>query len=94
MALNKEITSKQGVVSTYHKITAYAGINDGERSIVNVTVRSYVSQEKRNENVDYHCSERDFPVTVTTYELDSIPVLTLLYNKLKDKSFFAYATDC
>lgn len=104
MALKKTITDSKGVVSEYHKIRDFDADNKLYRKkkgeeiieayIINVNVSCYVSAKKREIDDSLNCGKLFFSLAVTPEELNTRPILPLLYDKLKETPMFDGAEDC
>ena len=97
MALKKKIELENGIVVDYHRIVS---INKITNTTTILEVASYVSKEKRQEEIDYYNStEENKRMNVfinTTYlnkEYDENDTIKSLYNYLKITEKFEGATD-
>ena len=94
MALVKEIKTEKDLVASYHKISRFSFYQLSEGLYeAHVSVRSYVNEEARRKSVDYEIDENTYVVIVNLIELETTPVLKLLYNKLKEKDEFKSAVN-
>lgn len=97
MALKKTITNANGVLADYHKISnVRVGKRNNEDSdyAVVVVVDSYVSAEIRNKGANLIAVRNSKSLTATLEEIESKPILTLAYDKLKETEDFKGAEDC
>jgi hypothetical protein len=88
MALSKELTSKNGVVTNYHKIS-HVDLHDNQ---VHCQLESFVSKEYRE--VEAKADSSFFRFDITLEEEESMGIRALCYNKIKALSQWADATDC
>ena len=88
MALNKTITSDNGITTTYHKI------NDLylRQSTLICSLASYVSADYAISNLPAMTSSIDFDITIE--EEESMGIRQLAYTKLKELPEWEDATDC
>ena len=88
MALCKEVVTKEGYITNYHKFTEVTVLDDkliGELS-------SYVSREYRNLNRPAHTKIYCFEIKIE--EEESMGIRQLAYKKLKELEEWADAEDC
>lgn len=97
MALQKQIELENGIVTNYHRIVSINKITNNQTII---EVASYISKEKRQEEVDYYNSddpEKQINVFIdTTYintDYDENKTIQDLYNYLKTTDKFKNAED-
>ena len=101
MALRKTITDAKGVVTNYHKVGNFSvrecpkieGVDADEYSIC-VQVLSFVSEEYRLISETNVVIKFDRHIKVTLGEISATPIITLIYNKLKEHPAFKDAEDC
>ena len=101
MALNKAITNEKGVTTNYHKVGTLSLVKhapkdetDETSHLLCVNVSSFVSEEYRRESEKLAVSSRDYHIKVTLAELETTPLLALIYAKLKALPIFEGAEDC
>lgn len=104
MALNKTITNEKGIATSYHKIgdvivnkldvEALDGEAAEQRYALSISVESFVSSEFRQKSERLIAERRSLMPICTLEEIESIPLMTLCYKKLKENEVFAGAEDC
>lgn len=97
MALNKEIELDNGIKLSYHRIVS---INKITNNMTSIEVGSYISEEKREEEIKYYNStEEDKTMNVfihTTYinkQYNEEETIKDLYEYLKTTEIFEGAKD-
>lgn len=97
MALNKKIELENGIIVNYHRIVS---INKITNSAIIIEVGSYISEAKRQEELDYYAStEHNKTMNVfieTTYlnkEYNETDTIQDLYDYLKTTEKFKDAED-
>ena len=88
MALLKEITSKEGFVTTYHKVDEVSV----RENTLNCVINSYVSREYRE--LEYPADRQFFDFEITIEEEESMGIRQLAYKKIKETEAWSDATDC
>lgn len=88
MALSKELTSKNGVVTNYHKIS-HVDLHDEQ---VHCQLESFVSKEYRD--AEARADSTSFHFNITLEEEESMGIRALCYNKIKALDKWADAIDC
>ena len=88
MALCKEIITKEGYATNYHKFTE---VTVSDNKLIG-ELSSYVSREYRNLNRPAYTKVYCFDITVE--EEESMGVRQLAYKKLKELDEWADAEDC
>lgn len=88
MALQKEIISREGFATNYHKI---ADVSLRENRL-NCTVNSYVSREYRE--LERPADYQFFNFEITVEEEESMGIRKLAYKKIKELESWADAIDC
>ena len=88
MALQKEIVSREGFVTTYHKVNEVS-VRDNS---LNCVVNSYVSHEYRE--LDRPADRRFFDFEITIEEEESMGIRKLAYAKIKELEDWSDAIDC
>ena len=88
MALQKEVVSREGFLTTYHKVNEVSILGNALRCIIN----SYVSKEYRNleRPADHHFF--DFEISIE--EEESMGIRKLAYAKIKELKDWSDAIDC
>ena len=101
MALNKAITNAKGIETSYHKICKISLVKskpkneeDETSHLICANVFSYVTEEHRRAAENSAVSNRDYHIKVTLAELETTPMLTLAYARLKALPMFEGAEDC
>ena len=94
MALKKTITNKNGVTTEYHKIGSLNVNTRGDGLILRAVVKSYVTEDIRNEDMSLSVTESVYNFPTTVKELESKSIYALAYEKLKGTEIFAEAEDC
>ena len=88
MALSKEITNENGIVTNYHKITHIDMFN----STIHCMLESYVSKDYR---IAEHSADRtNFSFEITLEEEESMGIRALCYSKIKALEAWSDAIDC
>lgn len=97
MALKKQIELPNGIITNYHRIVS---INKITNSAIIIEVGSYISEEKRQEEIDYYNSTEDVKAMNvfidTTYlnkEYNETDTIQDLYDYLKTTDKFKDAED-
>lgn len=97
MALQKQIELENGIIVNYHRILSINKITNNQ---IVIEVASYISERKRQEEIDYYNSqEEDKSMNVfidTTYintEYDENKTIKDLYEYLKTTQKFENAED-
>lgn len=97
MAIQKQIELKNGIVLNYHRIATITKVTNN--SII-IEVASYISNKKRQDEIDYYNStdpEKSMDVFIeNTYinkEYNETETITDLYNYLKTTDEFKDAVD-
>ena len=97
MALNKEIELDNGIKLSYHRIVS---INKFTNNMTSIEVGSYISEEKRQEEIEYYNSTEEnkqmnvfIHTTYITKEYDEEETIKDLYDYLKTIEIFADAED-
>lgn len=103
MALYKEFTKPNGIITSYHRIDnfyieAVQGPADMEEQIkdkylARIALKSYVSQEIRNISPDLEVESTVYAFYIPLAELENTPVLTLLYSYIKTLPAYEDAID-
>ena len=94
MALVKEFNTDMGVSIEYHKISNFSMQHIGSGYYdVHVVVSSYINEELRREYPNSKTKSKAYFLKVTLNELETTPVLKLLYSKLKETDDFKDATN-
>lgn len=88
MALLKQITNNQGVVTNYHKIGSVQLREDSLCCFLD----SYVSQEYRE--AEQRADSSMFTFTITLEEEESMGIRALCYSKIKEIESWTDAIDC
>lgn len=88
MALLKNITSEEGIVTSYHKIRS-VDLND---TVLTCFIDSYVSKEYRD--LERNADAQMFRFDITLEEEESMGIRQLCYNKIKELEAWADAEDC
>ena len=88
MALQKEIISRNGFATNYHKINEIS-LHDGE---LNCVVNSYVSHEYRE--LERPADRQFFNFEITIEEEESMGIRQLAYKKIKELENWSDAVDC
>lgn len=88
MALQKDIISREGFTTNYHKIKEIT-LHD---NLLNVVVNSYVSHEYRE--FERPADRQDFNFEITIEEEESMGIRQLAYTKIKERPEWEGAEDC
>ena len=88
MALTKELINRQGVVTTYHKISNVS--LDSNR--LRCRIESYVSKDYRE--VEQPADSSTFNFDITVEEEEAMGIRALCYTKIKALEDWSDATDC
>lgn len=88
MALLKQITNQDGIVTNYHKVSHVILHNN----ILTCHVNSYVSKDYRDleRNADY----QTFLFDINLEEEESMGIRQLCYKKIKELASWSDAEDC
>ena len=92
MALNKKIELENGIITNYHRIVS---INKITNSAIIIEVGSYISEEKRQEEIEKQGQEMNIFIE-TTYlnkEYNEDDTIKDLYEYLKTTEKFKDALD-
>lgn len=92
MALNKKIELENGIITNYHRIVS---INKITNSAIIIEVGSYISEEKRQEEIEKQGQEMNIFIE-TTYlnkEYNEDDTIKDLYDYLKTTEKFKDAED-
>ncbi len=88
MALQKEIISREGFATNYHKVNEVS-LHD---NTLNCVVNSYVSREYRE--LERPADRQFFNFEITVEEEESMGIRQLAYKKIKEEEAWAGAIDC
>jgi hypothetical protein len=88
MALLKDVVSKEGFITNYHKVNEILLSNNTLGCIIN----SYVSSEYRK--LERPASHSFFDFEITVEEEESMGIRQLAYKKMKELPEWADAVDC
>ena len=94
MALNKEIETKNGIITNYHRIMSINNITNKETQII---VYSYANEEKRLEEENAELEEEIFNVIsseMITKEYKEDFDIVKAYEYLKTLDKYKEAEDC
>ena len=108
MALSKQITNPVGFTTNYHKVTnveLVKSLNYETNYETNETtytpiykiktqVYSYTEKSIRDKAVHLCAESRKFELTAPVEEVETTPILSVVYTKLKETELFENATDC
>lgn len=94
MALAKKITNENGVETNYHKIERIAVINKGEIPTMIVSVKSFVNEDIRKNDVELSASETTHRFSATKEELEKLSIFDIAYTSLKSTELFSGSADC
>ena len=89
MALAKNLVSKEGYTTTYHRIYS---VNLTSGNELTCHIDSYVSKEYRN--LKRPAQSHFFYFTITVEEEESMGIRQLAYKKIKELPDWADAEDC
>lgn len=92
MALKKKIELENGIILNYHRIVSINKITNSE---IIIEVGSYISKEKRQEEIEKQGQEMNIFID-TTYlnkEYNETDTIKNLYNYLKTTEMFKDAED-
>ena len=109
MALYKEFTKPNGIISSYHRIDNFyiealqkrqepaeeAGEVEEikDRYLARIALKSYVSQEIRNISSELEIESAVYGFYIPLEELETTPVLSLLYGYIKTLPAYEDAID-
>jgi hypothetical protein len=88
MALLKEVTNENGIITNYHKISDVSLSGDH----LYCRVESYVSKDYRE--AERSADSQAFDFAITLEEEESMGIRALCYSKIKALDLWADATDC
>ena len=108
MALAKEITNPVGITTTYHKISNVEFVKMVNTEVdpetnetkyypvykIKAIVYSYVDKNIREKAVHLCAERKQIELYASLEEVESTPILEVIYGKLKELEIFTDAVDC